>query len=202
MNRIVLASTFALTLATTTVQASEFNLGIAFGYGTGSTRLQYRPGDAVYDQGYKGPAGGIFANYRRPVTEGNHPLILGLELAFDLSGLKSKVEAAHFLKQKHTLQGIFLVGTKVGDANLDLRFGYSHGQFEYKGSVVKRKKRTGGILIGLGASAQLAEHFSLGVVVDHTIFRRVNYKITTGGDDLDNEKTQTTVGKLRFAYRF
>ncbi len=197
---------FALALALSaaavgSAQAEGFNLGVALGYGSNTYRAE---NDSVKtDESAKGVVGGLFGSYNMMVSEGDMPFIVGVEVGFDLSGVKGKNDSTGIKsKQKYSLQGVVTLGTKFGGAKTDLRLGYNYAGFEVKDATSKLKKKKGGFLVGLGVSGKVTESMTIGLTYDYTFFGKINFGTPTTYGAVVKQTPRTGVAKLRLAYSF
>ena len=225
---LILASATALSVASGF--ANSWNAGVSLGHGSGN--LKHETGKSLADPntapskqnfGMQGGVFGVFGGWKTPVTEGEVPIHVGLQLCVDFSRMGTKFEtllptpgngAAHTIKMNKTFSAQFIgyVGTKVNGTMIDFRLGYDWGRFQYKNNVdLSKRYNKGGFLLGLGLSGNVTECTQIGLVYDCTLygkntFKEVSYRRTLGGQDVNAKfedvrvKPYIGIAKVQLSY--
>ena len=200
MKNLVMALGLSTALAAGAASANSFNTGLALGVGHAKAKVS-NSGDIDVANGniragkresaMNGVVGGVFAGWSTTLVEGDMPVHAGVELAFDMSGVKGRSDlsvnraAANSdaltmsIKRKNSIQMLGLIGTTFGGAKVDLRLGYDSSKFDIKTNATevaavssknKKSKRLNGVVVGLGVSGKVTEAMTLGLTYDYTMF--------------------------------
>ncbi|MDC0344858.1 outer membrane beta-barrel protein [Alphaproteobacteria bacterium] len=228
---LAVMTTVATILGATSVCAESMSGGLAFGFGHSNVKHKMGPnksGIATHethqDLSMNGFLGGLFANWRTQMSEGELPTHAGIELAADLSTQKGKATSfivqggqrgpAVNIKRKNAFQLVGLLGAKYGNMRTDIRVGYDFSNMEYKtngsGTPSKKRQYVGGLSVGFGLAAEVTPTMTLGLTYDyilHSSFKANNMSIgglaglAAPAADV-KLRARTGVVKLRFGYAF
>ena len=205
MRKLILGLMLALpTITYATSDMSGVYLGVHALRSTGTTHRTNCAGHKFKD-GLEGFEKGIHIKIQKDLQNViKQNIVLGVDSAFILANTRGK-RPFESLKKKNEANIGLIIGTKLNQSLVYTKVGYANSQFNFK-NINKRfnytsnkyKKRTKGIMMGLGFETPIYANWYAGAEYTYALFERKKFNIKRNEYLHCKMNTANFIGKLSY----